>query len=176
MIPNILTTVRLILIPIFAYLVLGAKELPAAAMIFVFSGITDIVDGYIARHFHMITNFGKVYDPFVDKLMQLTALICLCISKILPFWLVALVLCKEVTMIITGGILYLKKIVVYSHWYGKATTVILYTIVVVMILWRTIPAFWSTIFFGLLVFSMLFSAFAYLVDIIKHHEEKRVEE
>lgn len=175
MIPNILTTVRLILIPIFTYLVLGAKELPAAAMIFAFSGITDVVDGYIARHFNMITNFGKVYDPFVDKLMQVTALVCLCISKILPFWLVALVLCKEITMIITGGILYLKKIVVYSHWYGKATTVILYTIVVVMILWRSIPPLWSAIFFGILVFSMIFSAMAYLVDVIRHYDDKRVE-
>ena len=176
MLPNILTTVRLILIPIFSYLVLCAKEFPAAAMIFVFSGITDIVDGYIARHFNMITNFGKVYDPFVDKLMQLTALVCLCISKILPFWLVALVLCKEVAMIIIGGILYLKKIVVYSHWYGKATTVILYTIVIVMMLWQSIPTSWEAVFFGLLVFSMVFSACAYLVDVIKHYDEKRVHE
>ncbi len=176
MIPNILTTVRLILIPIFAYLVLVAKEFPAAAMIFLFSGITDVVDGYIARHYNMITNFGKIYDPFVDKLMQITALVCLFLSDILPFWLVALVLFKELTMIITGGILYLKKIVVFSHWYGKATTVILYTIVVVMILWQNIPTFWATIFFGLLVFSMLFSAGAYLVDVIKHHDEKRISE
>lgn len=176
MIPNILTTVRLILIPIFAYLVLGAKELPAAAMIFVFSGITDIVDGYIARHFHMITNFGKVYDPFVDKLMQVTALVCLCFAEILPFWLVSLILCKEVTMIITGGILYLKKIVVYSRWYGKVTTVILYTIVVVMIFWRSIPPQWSAVFFGVLLFSMIFSAVAYLVDVIRHYDDKRVNE
>ncbi len=176
MIPNILTTVRLILIPIFAYLVLGAKEFPAAAMIFLFSGITDVVDGYIARHFHMITNFGKIYDPFVDKLMQLTALICLCMSEILPFWLVALILCKELAMIITGGILYLKKIVVYSHWYGKATTVILYTIVVIMILWQPIPTNWSMILCGILVFSMLVSGAAYLIDIIRHYDDKRVEE
>ncbi len=174
MIPNILTTARLFLVPVFAYLVLGVKNLPAAAMIFVLSGLTDIVDGYIARHYNMSTNFGKVYDPFVDKLMQITALVCLSIAEILPFWLVLLVLCKEVTMIITGGILYLKKIVVSSHWYGKATTVILYTIVVVMILWQNIPTLWTTIFFGLLVFSMLFSAGAYLIDVIRHYDEKRV--
>ncbi len=174
MIPNILTTARLFLVPLFAYLVLGVKNLPAAAMIFVLSGLTDIVDGYIARHYNMSTNFGKVYDPFVDKLMQITALVCLAIAEILPFWLVLLVLCKEVTMIITGGILYLKKIVVSSHWYGKATTVILYTIVVVMILWQNIPTLWTTIFFGLLVFSMLFSAGAYLIDVIRHYDEKRV--
>ena len=49
MIPNILTTARLILVPIFAYLVLGVENLPGAAMIFLLSGITDVVDGFIAR-------------------------------------------------------------------------------------------------------------------------------
>ena len=58
MIPNILTTARLILVPIFAYLVLGVENLPGAAMIFLLSGITDVVDGFIARKFNMITNFG----------------------------------------------------------------------------------------------------------------------
>ncbi len=176
MIPNLLTTARLFLVPVFAYLVLGTENLPLAAMVFILSGVTDVVDGYIARHYNMTTNFGKVYDPFVDKLMQITALICLSMAEILPFWLVALVLCKEVTMIITGGILYLRKIVVYSHWYGKATTVILYTIVVVMIFWQNIPIFWASVFFGLLVFSMVFSAGAYLMDVIRNYDEKRVSE
>ena len=176
MIPNILTTVRLILVPIFAYLVLGVKNLPLAAMIFILSGITDVVDGYIARHYNMITNFGKVYDPFVDKLMQITAVICLCWVGLIPTWLILFVLFKEVAMIIIGGVLYLKKIVVYSHWYGKATTVILYAIVITVIFWQDITPLWATILFGLLILSMLFSGFAYLVDIIKHHDAKRIEE
>ncbi|MBO5364056.1 MAG: CDP-alcohol phosphatidyltransferase family protein [Clostridia bacterium] len=176
MIPNILTTVRLILVPLFAYLVLGAKNLPLAAMIFILSGITDVVDGYIARHYNMITNFGKIYDPFVDKLMQITAVVCLCLIGLIPTWLILFVLCKEVAMIIIGGILYLKKIVVYSHWYGKATTVILYAIVITVIFWQNITPLWTTILFGFLILSMLFSGLAYLVDIIKNHDEKRVEE
>ena len=86
MIPNILTTARLILVPIFAYLVLGVENLPGAAMIFLLSGITDVVDGFIARKFNMITNFGKVYDPFVDKLMQITVLASLlCVGRV-PLW------------------------------------------------------------------------------------------
>ncbi len=176
MIPNILTTVRLVLVPIFAYLVLGAKNLPLAAMIFILSGITDVVDGYIARHYNMITNFGKIYDPFVDKLMQITAVVCLYLIELIPPWLILFVLFKEIAMIIIGGILYLKKIVVYSHWYGKATTVILYTIVITLIFWQSISPFWKTLLLGFLILSMLFSGFAYLVDIIKHHDEKRVEE
>lgn len=174
MIPNILTTVRLVLIPVFAYFMLGAENYPAAALVFVLSGITDVVDGWIARHYQMITNFGKVYDPFVDKLMQLTALLCLAAADLLPLWLIMILLCKELAMIIIGGILYLKKIVVNSHWYGKATTVILYVMVVLMILWAEIPTPLTIALFVLLLCFALFSAGAYLIDIIRHYDDKRV--
>ena len=168
MIPNILTTGRLVLVPIFAYLVLGAKNLPAAALVFVLSGITDVVDGYIARRFNMVSNFGKVYDPFVDKLMQITAVVCLAIAKIIPIWIIVVVLVKELAMIVIGGVLYLKKIVVYSHWYGKAATVIFYTIIFVMILWQGITPGWTAALLTVLIVTMLAAACAYLVDIIKN--------
>lgn len=174
MIPNILTTGRLVLVPIFAYLVLGAKNLPAAALVFVLSGITDVVDGYIARRFNMVSNFGKVYDPFVDKLMQITAVVCLAIAKIIPIWIIVVVLVKELAMIVIGGVLYLKKIVVYSHWYGKAATVIFYTIIFVMILWQGITPGWTAALLTVLIVTMLAAACAYLVDIIKNYDKKRV--
>lgn len=174
MIPNILTTCRLVLVPIFAYLVLGAKNLPAAALVFVLSGITDVVDGYIARHFNMVSNFGKVYDPFVDKLMQITAVVCLAIAEIIPVWIILVVLVKELAMIVIGGILYLKKIVVYSHWYGKAATVVFYTIIFVMILWQGITPEWTAALLTVLIVTMLAAACAYLIDIIKNYDKKRV--
>lgn len=174
MIPNILTTVRLLLIPFFTYYVLVAENFTVAAIIFILSGVTDIVDGIIARKFNMVTNFGKVYDPFVDKLMQITAVVCLALSGIIPFVILAIVIFKEVSMIIIGGILYLKKIVVYSHWYGKAATVIFYAIVFIMIMWRDIPSVFATALLVIMVGSVLCSAGAYLVDIICHYDEKRV--
>ena len=58
MIPNLLTTVRLGLVPVFVYFMLGSHNLYAAALVLVLSGITDVIDGYIARHFNMITDFG----------------------------------------------------------------------------------------------------------------------
>ena len=175
MIPNILTTARLVLVPIFAYLVLGAQNLTAAAIVLILSGITDIVDGYIARRFHMVSNFGKVYDPFVDKLMQITAVVCLALAEIIPAWVIAVVLSKEIAMIVIGGILYLKKIVVYSNWYGKAATVIFYTIVFILILWQDISGAWTVGLLSVLVITMLGAAILYLVDIIKHYEIKRVD-
>jgi cardiolipin synthase len=174
-IPNILTTTRLVLVPIFAYLVLGAQNLTAAAIVLILSGITDIVDGYIARRFHMVSNFGKVYDPFVDKLMQITAVVCLALAEIIPTWIIAVVLSKEIAMIVIGGILYLKKIVVYSNWYGKAATVIFYTIIFILILWQNISSAWTIGLLSVLVITMLGAAILYLVDIIKHYEIKRVD-
>lgn len=174
MIPNILTTARLVLVPFFAYLVLVKDNFTLAAVIFVLSGITDIVDGYIARHYNMISNFGKVYDPLVDKLMQLTAVICLSIVGIIPPWIITVALLKEVTMIIIGGILYLKKIVVSSHWYGKASTVVFYAIIFTFILWRNITPLWATVLLIIMIAVMTFSGIAYLIDIIKNYDVKRV--
>lgn len=174
MIPNILTTARLLLVPIFVYLVLGAQNLPGAAAVFVLSGVTDVVDGYIARRFNMITNFGKIYDPFVDKLMQIAVIVSLAIARIVPYWIILVVLLKEVSMIVIGGILYLKKIVVHSNWYGKAATVIFYAIVFLMILWSDMPHVWSTVLLVIMIAAMAFSAGAYLVDTVRHYDVKRV--
>ena len=174
MIPNLLTTARLALVPVFAYLVLGAKNLPLAAFVFILSGVTDVVDGYIARRFNMISNFGKVYDPFVDKLMQITAVVCLALADIIPVWIIAVVLVKELAMIIIGGILYLKKIVVSSNWYGKVTTVVFYSIIFVLILWKSITPTWALTLLLFMVGTMVASGGAYLVDIIKNYDEKRV--
>ena len=174
MIPNILTTVRLGLVPLFAYYVLFAKNLHAAAIVFILSGITDIVDGIIARKCNMITNFGKVYDPFVDKLMQITAVVCLAVVEIIPYWLLTVVILKELTIIIIGGILYLRKIVVSSNWYGKAATVVFYICVLVIIAWKDIPAVAAATLFGIIIASMIFAAMGYTIDISKNYDKKRV--
>ena len=174
MLPNILTTIRLFLVPLFAYCMIGSHNFALAAAIFLVSGATDIVDGYIARKFHMITDFGKIYDPFVDKLMQITAIVCLAIAEIVPIWVIIIVVIKEVTMIVTGGVLYLKHIVVHSNWYGKACTVIFYAIVFVFIIWKQMPAPWQMGLCIAMIASMLFSAIAYIIDTVKHYDEKRV--
>ncbi len=174
MIPNILTTVRLFLVPLFAYLMLGTQNLYAAAMVLVLSGLTDIVDGYIARRYNMISNFGKVYDPFVDKLMQITAVICLVLREVIPIWLLLLVVIKEVTMIISGAVLYFRKIVVSSNWYGKAATVVFYAGIITMIIWKQMPVIWAKVICAIIIFAMLGAAIGYFVDIIRNYDKKRV--
>ena len=173
MIPNILTTIRLALVPVFAYFMLSGSTW-IAVVLFIFSGITDIVDGYIARRFNMITNFGMIYDPFVDKLMQITAVVCLVIRHTIPSWLLMFVLFKEVTMIIVGGILYIKKIVVRSSKFGKVATVIFYAGVILLIVWNSIPRFAMTAVIAVMIISMLTAAVYYCFDTLKNYNEKRV--
>lgn len=174
MIPNILTTARLCLVPVFAYLILGTNQYHLAALVFIISGLTDIIDGYIARRYNMITNFGKIYDPFVDKLMQITSVICLVIVDIIPIWLLVIVFVKEITMILVGGILYLKKIVVSSNWSGKISTVIFYAGVLIMIIWRDIPPVCETFIFTVMIIGMLVAGSFYIIDTIKNYDKKRI--
>lgn len=177
MIPNILTTIRLCLVPLFAHFMLTSSEtntnMVVAFIIFLLSGLTDIVDGYIARKYNMITDFGKIYDPFVDKLMQITAIVCLVIKELIPIWLLVLVIIKEVTMIIVGGVLYRKKIVVSSNWYGKLSTVVFYSIVVIIILFNSkIPGWGMALLIAILIISMLVSAVGYTYDTLKNYKKK----
>ena len=78
-IPNLLSLIRILLIPVFVALFFH-DEMIWAALILIISGLTDTLDGYIARHFNMITNLGKVLDPIADKLTQAVVAFCLCVK------------------------------------------------------------------------------------------------
>lgn len=129
-IPNILTLIRFLLIPVIITL-LSRKEYLAAIIVFSISGLTDILDGTIARKFNLITNLGKLMDPLADKLTQLSMLVMLTIQKIIPFWIVIVVFIKELCMICGASFLYGKELVVSSKWYGKVATILFYIAIVV---------------------------------------------
>lgn len=124
-IPNILSLLRLILIaPIVIYI---AEERYILALIFlILSGITDVLDGTIARKFNFITDVGKLLDPFADKATQVAILVTLALKGVIPFWILSIVVIKEFAMIAGASFLYGKELVVSSKWYGKLATVIFY--------------------------------------------------
>ena len=128
-IPNILTIIRFLLIPFIILSVLYGNYI-LAFILFTLSGITDIADGCIARKFNLISNFGKLMDPLADKLTQISMLASLAIKSIIPSWIVIIVVVKEVTMVCGASFLYGKDVVVYSRWYGKLATVLLYFAIV----------------------------------------------
>ena len=97
-VPNILTLVRFLLIAPIVLAIIYEKYV-IALIFLVLSGITDVLDGAIARKFNFITDFGKLMDPFVDKATQIAILVTLSIKGLIPFWILAIVVIKEFAMI-----------------------------------------------------------------------------
>lgn len=128
-IPNALTILRFILIPfIVGYL---SEENYILAFVFLtLSGLTDVLDGFIARKFNFVTNFGKLIDPLADKATQVSVLATLTLQHIIPLWILIIVLLKECIMIAGASFLYGKELVVSSKWYGKLSTVLFYIAIV----------------------------------------------
>lgn len=127
-IPNILTTIRIFLIPVFILIFFSnnPSSLIYSILIFLLAGTTDILDGYIARKYNQVTKYGVVLDPLADKLMLLTVLFCLSSKTLIPSWIFVIVAIKEVAMIVSGIFLYKKDTIIPSNFFGKASTVLFY--------------------------------------------------
>ena len=126
-IPNILTFIRICLIPVFVWR-FYVGDLTTAAWILVVSGLTDVLDGYIARRYNLVTKWGIVFDPFADKLTQATAAFCIAIKLYQPMWIVFIfIVIKELCQLFGGTLLYKKSdTVVKAKWYGKVATFVFY--------------------------------------------------
>ena len=132
-VPNILTIIRFLLIPLILHSVIIGNYL-LAFILFTISGITDIADGFIARKFNLISTFGKLMDPLADKLTQLSMLTILVLKNMIPVWILIVVAIKEIVMVCGASFLYGKDVVVYSRWYGKLATVLFYLAIVCSLL------------------------------------------
>lgn len=129
-VPNALTMLRMLLIPVYWYLYMQGYAYWALA-VFVTASVTDLADGYIARKYHLITDFGKLMDPLADKLMVLSLMFSFLIKGVVPLWTVVVLLSKELLMVLGGLVMLKKKIVVYSEWIGKLAQ---FTVVAALIL------------------------------------------
>jgi cardiolipin synthase (CMP-forming) len=136
-IPNILTTIRFLLV--FVYITVfyynNTHPILYAMIIFLIAGLTDILDGTIARKFNLITKYGQTMDPLADKTMQLTVLTTLAFAGYIELWILYIILGKEAFMIISGMILYFSKtkIVIPSNAFGKITTVLIYLAIILSV-------------------------------------------
>lgn len=109
-IPNLLSTVRLVLVPVFLWL-LGTSQFGWALLVIVVSSLTDFVDGFIARRFNQVSRVGQLLDPAVDRLFIFSTLIGLAWQGFLPWWLVVLIVARDVALLVLG-------IVLANHGYG----------------------------------------------------------
>lgn len=173
-VPNVLSLFRLVLVPFIAVTYLRGETTWAVVALIV-SGITDVVDGFVARHFNQITDLGKILDPLADKLTQMTVALCLTIHNIELLPLLIICVAKELCQLV-GGLLLLGKgdNIRGSKWYGKLATVLFYTVAVVLVQ----PLFdvsrtWQLILVGVVVAAMLAAFFSYLAVFIKTSREPK---
>lgn len=139
-IPNILSGVRILLLPFIVWMYNIKTDFRAAILLLFISGITDIADGFIARKFNMVSDFGKIIDPIADKLTQGTLLICLALNHKIILLLIAVFILKEFSMALLGYIIIKKHDEVNSaKWYGKLNTVVIYFTIVTLIIFPNLP-------------------------------------
>ena len=102
-IPNFITLGRIISVPVIFWLLLSGQS-RIAFFVFLAAGISDAVDGYLAKRFNWTSELGKVLDPAADKLLLVTVFICLSVADLVPWWLTAVVLLRDLVIVIGAGV------------------------------------------------------------------------
>jgi len=127
--PNMITVIRILLVPVFliVFWAAGPHRVLWGMLILAVAGITDVIDGYLARKLHMVTPLGKILDPLADKLMVISVMTSLFMIGRFPLWLVVLVIVKEL-LLVTGSLFMVirKHLQVSANFYGKAATIAIY--------------------------------------------------
>ncbi len=160
-IPNILSTTRIILIVPFIMSVINVDYITAGIVLTV-SGVSDLLDGIIARELGQVTRLGKMLDPIADKLTLMAVMVCVGVKfpAIFPFMIILII--KEILMLAAGALLLRrKKALPAAKWYGKVATVIFYVSVITVI---GLKAVWDVnlelLNLGLMSLTAIFMAYA----------------
>lgn len=122
-VPNVVTAVRLLCVPVFLWLLFGAHRQTAAAVLLAALGATDWVDGFVARRYHQVSTLGKVLDPAADRVLVGTAVIAVTVHGAVPVWFGTATLVREV--LVSGTVLALAALGarrIDVLWIGKAGT------------------------------------------------------
>lgn len=138
-IPNLLSAIRLALVPVFLVLVLTGQDV-AALLVIVFSSVSDYVDGIIARRFSQITRLGQLLDPAADRLFIFAAVFALAVREVVPWWLVVVIVGRDVMLVVLGIVLAQHR---YGplpvHHLGKLATFALFYALPILVLGQAFP-------------------------------------
>lgn len=167
--PNFLTLIRFLLVPVMT-IFLVKQNFTLAITSYILAGITDVLDGYIARKYNLITKLGKILDPMADKLLQFSALVGLWIIEVIPFWITLIFFLKEIFMGL-GAIKLLKNkdVVVPSKWFGKLSTIFFFIAIIFSMLSVNLVILKPYVLpmFILALLSLFFAFTMYLINFIK---------
>jgi cardiolipin synthase (CMP-forming) len=146
-IPNIISFIRLLGVPLFLYLLLGPHHDVTAVVVLAIGGTTDWVDGYVARRIGQVSRLGELLDPFADRLYILAALIGLTVRGVVPWWLTIALLLREAVL---GVALLVLRRHGYGpppvHYVGKTGTFVLLAAFPVMLLAKAAPSIHSVVY------------------------------
>ena len=182
-IPNLLSFLRLVIVPFFVYYY-WTQAYGVAFVLLILSALSDVLDGVIARAFHMTSPLGKVLDPVADKVTQAVVVVCLCVTEWILIPLAVLVCVREALMLI-GSLVLLKKKKRPSEarWWGKLSTVLFYAVLLAALLKQIFPAYVPELLLIVLsIFSLTALIFAFVnyitifLNIKNEPEEDETEE
>lgn len=172
--PNKLTVLRMLLVPVFVLVLLLSNNTDNyffrffPLLIFVVASFTDLLDGYIARKYNLISDFGKFMDPLADKLLVCSALICFVELKILSSWVVILIISREFVVSGFRMIAASKGITIAANMWGKCKTIIQMILVILILCnFDNILVFAKPIISPLIVLTICFtliSGVTYILD------------
>ena len=161
-IPNLLSFSRLLMIPWFTWEYLDQENSIGTALILLLSGLTDTIDGWIARRFHMVSNLGKALDPVADKLTQIAMIACLVIRFRHMWAVLGILVVKELFVLITSLLsIHKTNEVLSADWHGKLTTTALYAVMIAHLLLPAMPGMASDTLIGLCICLILLSGVLY---------------
>jgi len=148
-------------VPIFIYVFFSPMKnnIAISFAIVLLAGFTDVLDGYIARKYNLVTKIGIVLDPFADKLMLLTVLVSMTIKGMLPLWIIVVVALKESVLLIGALILHKNhEIVVPANFYGKAATASFYIAIISVAFGTNLYLFFMILFVVLTMLALIIYA------------------
>jgi len=134
--PNKLTLLRILLIPVFVIIMMldFTNHYLMACLIFIIASITDALDGHIARKNNLVTDFGKFMDPLADKLLVISALICMIESNLVAGWMVIIIVARELTVSILRAIAAADGKVISASGGGKIKTISQMLAIIILLL------------------------------------------
>ena len=168
--PNILSAIRICLVPVFIvvyFTEMGTVKV-IAALIYAVAAFTDFLDGYLARKYGNISNLGMVLDPLGDKLMTVAVMACITIDGIIPLWAVLVAFCKEALMGIGGLVMHkkLKAAIPPSNIIGKLSTGVFFLVCVTLMLVEGISRPVATVMISVAIGLMLVALASYILNFV----------
>jgi len=170
-IPNILSIFRICLVPVFiiVYFTDDRDIKYYALLVYAIAGLSDFLDGYIARRFDAQSKLGKLLDPLGDKLMTFTVMICITITRPILIWAVLIFFVKEALMGIGGFILHKKARVELppANAIGKASTLVFFIVCVILMLFRNLTDFIAIALISVAICLTLVALAVYICSYVK---------